>query len=297
MTASIWIEDVQESEGPVWAPDGSLYLVEMGPTRRCVTHIDRAGRRRVVATTARRPNGLAIDGDGRLWVAEGYEGAVLCFAPDGTLLKRIASDADGRFLWPNDLAFGPDGRLYMTDSGIREEDFIDGLAIRPDYAAAPYDGRVYELDPARGTVLRKIDAGIKFTNGIAFDAGGRLYVNETITGDVFRYALQGEHPRREHFGNVVRTDLPSGFRGPDGMKFGADGRLYCTVYGQGDVTVLDETGAVAERLATRGAKPTNLAFALDGPRMAVTEVEGAAVEVITTRCLGLPLHYPKFALC
>jgi gluconolactonase len=296
MSKAAWIEDVREPEGPVWAPDGSLYLVEMEASRRCVTHIERSGQRRVVATTVRRPNGLAIDGDGRLWVAEGYEGAVLCYAPDGTLLKRIAGDADGRFLWPNDLAFGADGRLYMTDSGIREEAFIDGLTIRRDYATASYDGRVYEIDPSRGIVLRKIDAGIKFTNGIAFGSDGRLYVNETITGAVFRYTLRGDRPAREMFGNVTRTDLPPGFRGPDGMKFGADGRLYCTVYGQGDVTVLDEKGQVAERLATKGSKPTNLAFALDTPRMAVSEVEGAAIELIATRCLGLPLHYPKFAL-
>ena len=32
------------------------------------------------------------------------------------------------------------------------------------------------------------------------------------------------------------------------MKFGADGRLYCTVYNQKNVTVLEQDGSVADRL-------------------------------------------------
>ena len=296
MTGDLFVGDVKEPEGPAWCADGSLYLVEMGADRRCVTHVDRTGKRRTIATTAQRPQGIALDGLGRLWVAEGYEG-VLCFSADGVLLKRISGDGDGRFLWPNDLAFGANGRLYMTDSGIREEEFIDGLTIRSDFTTAPYDGRVYEIDPASGKVIRKVNSGIRFTNGIAFGPDGLLYVNETITGHVYRYDVRvGQPARREIFGNVVRKDLPPGFRGPDGMKFGSDGRLYCTVYGQGDVTVLDSSGNVAERIPTTGPKPTNLAFALNDRYAVVTEVARAAVEIIRTKCTGLPLHYPTFSI-
>jgi len=54
---------------------------------------------------------------------------------------------------------------------------------------------------------------------------------------------------------------------------GDDGRLYCTVYGQRNVTVLDNNGSVAERLALDGENPTNCAFALSGGDLLVTEVE------------------------
>ena len=58
------------------------------------------------------------------------------------------------------------------------------------------------------------------------------------------------------------------------MKFGTDGRLYCTVYGQGDVTVL-RSGRLrfgTHRDAWR--LPTNIAFAPAGGFAVITEVAG-----------------------
>jgi gluconolactonase len=95
------------------------------------------------------------------------------------------------------------------------------------------------------------------------------------------------------FGNVLQSDDQTGFKGPDGMKFGLDGRLYCTVYGQRNVTVLDKTGKVAERLSLDGPCPTNLAFARSGKKILVTEVSKGQVESIDVPCDGLPLFYPK----
>lgn len=296
MTNAIWAADVAEPEGPVWAPDGSLWIVEMGAERRCVSRISPDGkRRRSIVQTVRRPNGLAIDGSERLWIAEAYEGAIICITSDGRELKRIAGDGS-RFLWPNDLVFAPNGLLYMTDSGILEPDFIDGAAIRPDYLDLAYDGKVFEIDPASGRVLRQLDRGLKFPNGIALGLDGVLYANETLTGEVYRYDLAKDRPERQRFGNVLRSDLPPAFRGPDGMKFGTDGRLYCTVYRQGDVTVLGRDGSVSERIATLGALPTNIAFAPAGGFAVITEVAGSAVERMPVSCGGAPLHYPVFPI-
>ena len=79
--------------------------------------------------------------------------------------------------------------MYLTDSGTLNSEFIDGLAIRADFATAPYDGRVYEIDPRESRVLRVLDRGLRYTNGIAFGPDGRLYVAETLSGDIFAYDL------------------------------------------------------------------------------------------------------------
>ena len=294
---SFFAQGLGAPEGPVGRPDGSLYVTEMSADRRCITHLDPDGRRQAVVTTGGRPNGLAVDGDSNLWIAEAGLRALLCVAPDGREILRIDGDGDERFRFPNDLAFGPDGHLYMTDSGLALTDFLDGQAFVPDYERLPWDGRVYEVNPKTATVIRHIDHGIRFTNGIAFDAAGVLYANASFTGDVYRYDIFGTgSARRELFGNVVQPDDQDGFKGPDGMKFGADGRLYCTVYGQANVTVLGSDGSVQERLNLAGRCPTNCAFAADGETLLVTEVDAGRVEALAVPCNGFPLHAPSLGL-
>ena len=147
---------------------------------------------------------------------------------------------------------------------------------------------LYLLTPA----LKKLDTGIKFTNGIAFDADRCLYANETLTGNIYRYEWRnGEvSGTRRLFGNVVRPDGPPGWRGPDGMAFSGDGRLYVAVFGQGDVTVLNRGGEVVERIPTAGRLPTNVAFALPGhKRIHVTEYEFGQMEAFAVATDGLPL--------
>ena len=75
------------------------------------------------------------------------------------------------------------------------------------------------------------------------------------------------------------------------MKFDADGKLYVTVVGQGDVTVLGPDGAVVERMKTAGKSPTNLAFGPPGSkRIYVTEDEFGTIEVLSVGTDGLPLY-------
>ena len=282
-------------EGPISLSDGSMYVTEMSSATACVTRLDPEGRRSVVKKTGGRPNGLAMDGDGNIWIAEALLRQLICIDPHGKEICRLGGDAvNGPFLFPNDLAFGPDGHLYMTDSGMPMVDFLDGQNFVENYLDLNWDGRVYEIDPKANKVVRVIDRGIRFANGIAFDAGDRLYANASFTGDVYRYnVFGGKDPSRELFGNVLQQDDQTGFKGPDGMKFGADGRLYCTVYGQQNVTVLDKTGAVAERLKLDGPCPTNLCFSRDGAHILVTEVSKGQVERLASSCAGLPLHLPK----
>jgi gluconolactonase len=95
---------------------------------------------------------------------------------------------------------------------------------------------------------------------------------------------------RNYFGNVIRADAPPGFKGPDGMAFSSDGRLYVTVFGQHDLLVLDKEGKVIERIESLGNLPTNVAFALPGKKhIAVTEYEHGQLEMYDTPTDGLPL--------
>ena len=286
----IFADDLSRPEGPTLLPDGSWLVVEMGEDRGCVTHISADGKiKRVIAKTG-RPNGLALDKDGIIWVAESINPpSLLRLTMDGQAEVFMTACKDEPFLFPNDLAFGPDGALYMTDSGIP---YPEWRRQRADYKNAQTDGRVYRID-LKSKTATKLDSGLRLTNGIAFGPDNNLYVNETITGNVLRYRWEGGAitPKREMFANVLDPAGPEMFKGPDGMAFGRNGRLYVAVLGQGDVTVLSPDGEVVERLPLEGKLPTNVAFGPPGTkRIYVTEQDVGRMEVLEVDTDGLPLH-------
>jgi gluconolactonase len=288
----IFTDGLSIPEGPVLLPDGSWLVVEMGPERGCTTRISADGKTKTVVARTGRPNGLAVDRAGTIWVAESKRPALLRARLDGSV-EVVSRECDGvPFLFPNDLAFGPDGVLYLTDSGILFDDFAPGGRMRADWREAPTDGRVFRVEPTTGKV-RMLDRGLRFANGIAFGPDGRLYVTETFTGDVHRYrvnAATGSLEGRERFGNVLKPESGREIRGPDGMKFDARGYLYVAVFGQGDVTVLAPDGNVHRRIPTEGRLPTNVAFGPpDGKRIYVTEDEHGRVETFDVDTPGLPL--------
>ena len=277
-------------EGPVALPDGTWLVVE-GGQRGCVTQISADGKaRRTVAVTG-LPNGLAVDSSGFIWVAEPKVPSLLRVSLAGKVEVFLTECHGEPFLYPNDLCFGPDGALYLTDSGITAADFEPGGKVRPDFETCPMDGRVYRID-VRTKAIEKIDSGIRFTNGIAFGPENDLYANETLTGAVYRYRskMGSGFGRREMFGNVWNESKYPTLRGPDGMAFGTDGKLFVAVYGQGDVTVLGTDGKVVERLRTQGGLPTNVAFGLPGlKKLYVTEYQLGQLEVFPVETDGLTL--------
>lgn len=291
MMNAIFATGLSAPEGPVALPDGTWLAVEGGATRGCVTHISTDGQTKSVIKQTGRPNGLAVDAHGVIWVAESKTPSLVRLNMDGKS-EVVATSCDGEeFLFPNDLCFGPDGAIYLTDSGVFIDEFAPNNQIRSDYMNVKYDGRVYRIDPSTGKV-KKLDNGIKFTNGIAFGPDRLLYVNETLTGVIYRYGWQaGEMAgARIPFGNVIRPDAPPGWKGPDGMAFSTMGELYVAVFGQQDVTVLGKRGEVVRRIPTRGKLPTNVAFALPGKKtLHITEYEFGQMELARVSDDGLPL--------
>ena len=286
--------EVSLPEGPLLLPDGSWMVVELDPRRGTVTRIGAGGGREPVGATG-RPNGLARTADGTIWVAESLNPAIHRLDPGGDL-TAILTEVEGEpLLWPNDLCVGPDGALYVTDSGLRVEELLTDVVaneVRDDWEDLTLDGRLIRFDPVAGEA-RFLDRDYQFTNGIAFGPDGLLYVNETFTAQVYRYRIEagavvGE---RELFANVLDPDFPGpGMRGPDGMAFSEDGRLWVAVFNQGDVTVINPDGSLDRRIKLPGNNPTNVAFGSPGDtRIYVTEGDMGTLESREVGVGGLPL--------
>jgi DNA-binding beta-propeller fold protein YncE len=71
-------------------------------------------------TQLRRPEGVTVDRDGNLWVADYGRDRIVKLAPDGRLLQVLGghgSDA-GQFVGPKGVAVDPlSGHVYVTDTG------------------------------------------------------------------------------------------------------------------------------------------------------------------------------------
>ena len=292
---SVFYKNLGEPEAPVLLSDGRWAVVEMSPEKGCVSVISRDGRIKNVVARTGRPNGMLVDSHGALWVAESMNPPSLKKVELNGSSEVILTGGDGtNFLFPNDLAFGPDGALYMTDSGVSRPVFQKAREKGLSYPK--FDGKVFRIDlPSRSATI--LDDGLQFANGLAFGLDDALYVTATMTGLVYRYEwnANGTLGPREVFTDLVDRDRKSGFTGGDGLAVGSNGFLYCAVVGQGDITVVDTDGLVVERIIVGGNQPTNVAFgSRDSGDLYVTVKDAGTLERCQIGMTGLPLHRQSF---
>jgi sugar lactone lactonase YvrE len=142
--ATAAIDGLTASNGIGWNPDGTvLYLADTGRCRVDAYAMDPHGGRTVthVGTVFEddgsrgRPDGLAVDRDGAIWVAMWGGGHLRRYAPDGRLLTVVPTPVT----FPTSVAFGGTGleTLYITTSSHHLED--------PD--GEPFAGSLLQLTP------------------------------------------------------------------------------------------------------------------------------------------------------
>ncbi len=105
------------AEGPVWLPDDRIALTSI--SHGCVYIVDVADGALERIDTGGGPNGLACSADGTLYVAQngGAWGASGPAEPGVQVITggRVDYLVEGLGA-PNDLMFGPDGQLWITDT-------------------------------------------------------------------------------------------------------------------------------------------------------------------------------------
>lgn len=241
-------------EGPAFAPDGSLWAVELNGGS--LVRYRQGNLKRFHINGA--PNGLAFDGDGLLWFCDAGLNAIRCFDTTTGEVKTIVTQVDGEVLTkPNDLAFDERGNLVFTCPG-------DSRREPTGYAC------VLMKD---GTV-KKITSGKYFPNGLAFTPDGKsLVLAETYKHRLWKGDWECERGGRSAEKIWCEVGGPDGPGGPDGMAFGPDdGNLYTAVYGTGEIRVVSEESKVIDKLPLPGKNPTNCAFTTTGS-LIVTETE------------------------
>ena len=168
--------------------------------------------------TLNAPKGMAIVGD-TLWVAD--IDALRAFnkrtgAPIASIDLRPMK---AEFL--NDVVAGPDGSIYVTDTGIRF-DASGGMSH-------PGQDQIFKVVGRKATVAIKGDSTLTAPNGIAWDgASGRF-----ILGPFNAKVVSGWKD-----GDSTVTPIGTGPGGYDGVEVLADGRILVTSWTDSAVHVI-----------------------------------------------------------
>ena len=248
------------------------------------------------------PSGAAVDADGNLWVVDGGNDQIQVIAPDGTFLESWDGTSGGgeRFSfakssggYDGDIAFAPDGRIYVAEPGSashrvqvfdRDQTWIatwddfgmgDGQFIEPMSVAIDADGAVYVLDLNQARI-QKFDAEGSFLLGfggrgedegdldnaayLTVDRQGNVLVTEWTHSKIVAFAPDGTLLTQwGRFG----SDLGE-FRNPTDIVVDTTGNIYIADLDNGRIQLLDPQGNALAAWDT-GTTPTgqdNLPYAL-----------------------------------
>ncbi|MFO0828783.1 MAG: SMP-30/gluconolactonase/LRE family protein [Phycisphaerales bacterium] len=171
------------------------------------------------------PVGISIHPDGRVFIADTHYYRVLVFDQDGNELARFGSygKEPGQFIYPTDIAFGPDGRIYVGEYGSNDRVQIFSADLKPAgqfgkmgtgvgelsrpqtllfdrergelYVADSNNHRVVVYD-AEGTLLRQFGGPghgpgeLSYPHGLALLGDGTLLVNEFGNHRVQRFDVR-----------------------------------------------------------------------------------------------------------
>ncbi len=224
--------------------------------------------------TGTGPSGLTVDKEGYIYVADTWNHRIQKFDRDGKFVQTwggyinlsdegAASDTnvDRKFFGPRGLAFGPDGNIYVTDTGNKRVLVFDtdGNEIRHiDSGQSPTKkGPDYPFDKP-GEMNEPV--------GLAIDKAGNVYVADTNNHRIQKFDKDGKPaaqwpipdngwgagPYLEPFlavdgvGNVYAT-APTG---NTVLKFSPTGQLLGQKNKQGNVTLKNPTGIYVDANGT-----------------------------------------------
>lgn len=211
--------------------------------------------RTLVPLEGRTPqaNGLKLDSQGRIIVADLGGGRLLRVADDGSQVEVLAERSEGkRFDNVHDIALDRQGNVFFTDPG-------ESTAENPTGSVYRYDVRT-----GRTTLLA---TGLAYPSGIAVTPDQKqLCVAESRQYRVLIYDLTADGAAENQ---RVLADFPDETRGtfvggkfdPDGMVFDAHGRLYVAMRRGGVVNVVDlRSGLLIRQYDAGGWRATNCHF-------------------------------------
>jgi sugar lactone lactonase YvrE len=203
------------AEDVVIDADGNAYT---GTEDGSIFRVGADGSVQRVGHTGGRPLGLELLSDGRLLVADAYQGLLAMSTTTG-VIERLVTEVDGqRMLVCNNAAVASNGDIWFSDSSTVYQ--LDKW--RSDFAEHTRTGRLL-CRRADGSVEVHLD-GLAFANGVTLAADESFVcVAESGGRTVVRLWLTGEKAGTT---DLLADHLP-GY--PDNIALGTDGLIWVTL--------------------------------------------------------------------
>jgi len=230
------------ADGRVWASDQQSACAQLLPD----------GTLRRVGNAGGAPNGINMDAEGRIIIANFEAGPVQRLDVERGTVEVICSAVAGRSLTASNYPIlDRNGTIWCANSTFTQpwQQALDGRA----------DGILFRVRPNGAADL--MAEGIQFANGLALDADeSHIYVCQTTGCNVIRYRIRsdGTLGPAEPFGPVLGTPFPQnvdpGNLPPpeqmaqvgltDGCGFDVEGNLWVTLVAANRIVAITPRGDV-----------------------------------------------------
>jgi sugar lactone lactonase YvrE len=224
--------------GPVTPPVGTLFVADTLDSQVWEVTPTAGSNDNTIGSGFDEPTGLAIDGQGNVYIADTNNNRVEEFDYSTQVQTTIGSGLSQ----PDAVAVDAAGDVYIADTGNNRVVEVavgsdtqttvlsglsspDGLAVDAagDLFVANYGGNdVIEL-PSGGSQTT-VGTGLNGPGALAIDAHGDLYVTEFNSNKVI------EIPS----GGGSQLSIGSGLNGPDGVAVDAAGNVFIADFGDGE---------------------------------------------------------------
>jgi sugar lactone lactonase YvrE len=251
----LYVADEGNSSIRKIAPDGTVSTLA-GSLTGAAGFADGQG------TSARfyRPDGVAVDGQGNVYVADTDNQRIRKIAPDGTVTTLAGSSygyADGPgasalFAYPEGVAVDAQGNVYVADANnyrvrkILPDGTVTTLAGAPSGASPPWG----DVD-GQGS-----DARFGYMEGIAVDALGDVYVADSGNNSIRKILPDGTvstiaGPMDSSWGDVDGQGAAARFNWPEGLVVDAQGDVFVADSGNNSIRKIALDGTVTTVAGTQ----------------------------------------------